>query len=74
MKPGAISRYCSTSRIDSALRPHDARKLCGRENLTLAQLLEWAGREFTAQDLFLLEAGANSFEIHGRYLAGPSCE
>ena len=58
-----------TAAVFEGTTPHDARKLCGRENLTLAQLLEWAGREFTPKDLFLLEAGANSFEIHGRLLA-----
>lgn len=47
----------------------DAVKLEARDNLSLESLLEWAGRGFTRKDLFLLEASANSFEIHGRLLA-----
>jgi transposase len=43
--------------------PHDARKVGSRENLGLQGLLEWAAKEFGAQDLFVLEAGANSFEL-----------
>ena len=31
-------------------------------------LLTWAGKEFTREDLFLMEAGSNSFEIHRRLL------
>lgn len=48
---------------------HDAQKLAVRENLTLDALLHWVAKEFTRDDLFLLEASANSFEIHGRLLA-----
>ena len=43
--------------------PHDARKVGSRENLGLQGLLEWAAKEFGAQDLFVLEAGSNSFEL-----------
>ena len=43
--------------------PHDARKLGSRENLGLQGLLQWAAKEFGPQDLFLLEAGSNSFEL-----------
>lgn len=43
--------------------PHDARKLGSREDLSLQAMLEWASKEFAAQDLFLLEAGSNSFEV-----------
>lgn len=46
--------------------PHDARKLGCRENLGLEELLDWAKREFSAQDLFLLEAGSNSFALCAR--------
>ena len=49
--------------------PHDARKLEGRENLCLQSLMDWSAREFTREDLFLLEAGSNSFEICRRLLA-----
>jgi transposase len=48
---------------------HDARKLAVRDNMSLDTLLQWATREFTREDLFLLEASGNSFEIHGRLLA-----
>jgi transposase len=43
--------------------PHDARKVGSRENLSLQALLHWAAKEFGPQDLFLLEAGSNSFEV-----------
>jgi transposase len=43
--------------------PHKARKVGGRENLDLQALLGWAAKEFGPQDLFLLEAGSNSFEL-----------
>ena len=43
--------------------PHDARKVSSRENLDLQALLGWAAREFGPQDLFVLEAGSNSFEL-----------
>jgi transposase len=49
--------------------PHDARKICTREKLNLDAFLEWAGKEFNRHDLFLMEAGSNSFEIHRRLLA-----
>jgi transposase len=49
--------------------PHNARKLCARENMSLGGLLEWAQREFSREDLFVMEAGSNSFEIHRRLLA-----
>lgn len=48
---------------------HDARKLLVRDNMSLEALLHWVAKEFTKEDLFLLEASANSFEIHGRLLA-----
>ena len=43
--------------------PHEARKVGGRENLGLQALLGWAAKEFGPQDLFVLEAGSNSFEL-----------
>ena len=43
--------------------PHDARKVGSREDLGLQALLGWAAKEFGPQDLFLLEAGSNSFEL-----------
>jgi transposase len=49
--------------------PHDARKVGARDQLNLEQLLAWVEGEFTPEDLFLLEAGSNSFEVHHRLLA-----
>lgn len=43
--------------------PHDARKVGSKENVALEALLQWAAQEFTARDLFLMEAGSNSFEV-----------
>jgi len=58
-----------TAAVFRGATPHDARKLCTRENLSLQRLLDWAAGEFAREDLFLLEAGSNSFEIHRRLLA-----
>ena len=58
-----------TAAVFAGTTPHDARKLCTRENLSLQRLMEWVAGEFSGQDLFLLEAGSNSFEIHRRLLA-----
>ena len=46
-----------------------ARKLASRENLCLQILMDWTAKEFTRVDLFLLEAGSNSFEICRRLQA-----
>jgi transposase len=43
--------------------PHDARKLGSQENLSLEALLKWAAAELTPQDIILMEAGSNSFEL-----------
>ena len=43
--------------------PHDARKIGSRENLSLEALLKWAAAELTPQDIILMEAGSNSFEV-----------
>jgi transposase len=48
---------------------HDARQLETRDKLSLESLLAWVQKEFTHQDLFLMEAGSNSFEMHRRLLA-----
>jgi transposase len=52
-----------TAAVFRGQTPHDARKLQSREDLSLAGLLAWAKAEFTAEDLFLLEAGGNSFAV-----------
>jgi transposase len=43
--------------------PHDARKIGARENLSMDGLLKWAAADLTPQDIILLEAGSNSFEV-----------
>lgn len=43
--------------------PHDARKIGAHENLSMEALLKWAATELTPQDIILLEAGSNSFEV-----------
>ena len=37
--------------------------------MSLEVLMKWAGKEFTREDLFLMEAGSNSFEIARRLAA-----
>jgi transposase len=58
-----------TAAVFRGSTPHDAQKLCERDKLSLESLLAWVAKEFTSADLFLLEAGSNSFEIHRRLLA-----
>lgn len=58
-----------TAAVFRGSTPHDARKLASRADMTLEGLLAWAGKEFGREDLFLMEAGTNSFEIHRRLLA-----
>lgn len=58
-----------TAAVFRGTTPHDAVQLQCRADLSLEQLLDWVGREFTRDDLFLMEAGSNSFEIHRRLLA-----
>ena len=58
-----------TAAVFRGTTPHDAVKLATRPDMSLNKLLEWAAGEFTRDDLFLMEAGSNSFEIHRRLLA-----
>lgn len=58
-----------TAAVFRGTTPHDARKLTCHDNLSLEKLLDWAAKEFTHDDIFLMEAGSNSFEIHRRLLA-----
>jgi transposase len=58
-----------TAAVFKGTTPHDAVKLQTRPDMSLQRLLDWAAREFTKDDLFLMEAGSNSFEIHRRLLA-----
>ena len=55
-----------TAAVFRGITPHDARQLRCREDLSLDALLVWAAAEFGKDDLFLMEAGSNSFELHRR--------
>ena len=57
-----------TAAVFKGSTPHDARKLSSHPDMSLKKLLDWAAKEFTRDDLFLMEAGSNSFEIHRRLL------
>lgn len=57
-----------TAAVMRGSTPHDAVKVATRGDMTLDDFLKWAAREFTREDLFLMEAGSNSFEIHRRLL------
>ena len=50
-----------TAAVFRGQTPHDARKLEVRGKLSLEAVLKWAKENFTAEDLFLMEAGGNSF-------------
>ena len=58
-----------TAAVFRGTTPHDAVKTETRSDMSLDDFLGWAAREFTRKDLFLMEAGSNSFEIHRRLLA-----
>jgi transposase len=52
-----------TAAVFEGTTPHDASQLEVRGDVTFEELLSWAGKKFTREDLFLLEAGGNSFEV-----------
>jgi len=58
-----------TAAVFLGTTPHDARKISSHPDMSLKKLLDWAARECTRDDLFLMEASGNSFEIHRRLLA-----
>jgi transposase len=58
-----------TAAVFRGTTPHDARKLSSHPDMSLGKFLDWATRECTKDDLLLLEASGNSFEIHRRLLA-----
>lgn len=58
-----------TAAVFRGTTPHDARKLSTHPDMSLKKLLDWAAKDFTRDDLFLMEAGSNSFELHRRLLA-----
>lgn len=55
-----------TVAVFSGQTPHEARQIDSRQNLGLEALLAWARRECGGEDLILMEAGANSFELARR--------
>lgn len=57
-----------TAAVFRGSTPHDAVKLSNHADMSLKKLLDWAAKEFTKNDLFLMEAGSNSFEIYRRLL------
>jgi len=57
-----------TAAVFQGTTPHNAQKLSNHPDMSLAKFLAWAAKEFTWNDLFLMEAGSNSFEIHRRRL------
>lgn len=57
-----------TAAVFRGTTPHNARKLSCKADMSLGTLLKWAAENFTRKDLLLMEAGANSFEIHHRLL------
>lgn len=52
-----------TAAVFRGQTPHDARKLQVCQDMDLPELLRWAAAEFGKDDIFLLEAGLNSFEV-----------
>lgn len=52
-----------TAAVFHGTTPHDARHLSTKGDMDIVELLAWAGEEFSGRDLFLMEAGSNSFEI-----------
>lgn len=55
-----------TAAIFEGQTPHDARKIGSRENLSMEGMLKWAEAELSGEDIILLEAGSNSFEVSKR--------
>lgn len=58
-----------TAAVFRGTTPHDACQLSVHPDMNLEALLQWAAAEFSGEDLFLLEAGSNSFEICRRLQA-----
>ena len=48
---------------------HNAEHLRTKGDMTLEGFLKWAQLNFTHEDLFLMEAGSNSFEVHRKLAA-----
>ena len=52
-----------TAAVFRGSTPHDAVKLSSHPDMGFDRLLAWATKEFNRADLFLMEAGTNSFEV-----------
>jgi len=55
-----------TAVVVEGTTPHNAKRLSTKGDASLEEFLNWAEKNFTIKDLFLMEAGGNSFEIHRR--------
>ncbi len=55
-----------TAAVVRGSTPHDATRLSLHADMSLAKSPDWAAQGFTMDDLFLMEAGSNSFEVHRR--------
>lgn len=58
-----------TAAVLLGTHPATARQIECRADMSLETFLAWAAAKFDAKDLFVLEAGSNSFEIHRRLTA-----
>lgn len=58
-----------TAAVLEGTTPHNAIHHTTRSDLTLEQLLTWLKKTFSADDIILMEAGSNSFELHARLTA-----
>jgi len=52
-----------TAAVCRGSTPGDMRQLSCHDGMSLDKLMAWAKKELTGEDLILMEAGANSFEI-----------
>lgn len=58
-----------TAAVFKGVTVHQAKRLQAKGDMSLADFLSWAEENFTQKDLFLMEAGSNSFEVHRRLAA-----
>lgn len=58
-----------TAAVLEGTSPANAVHLTTKADLALDQLLAWLSKEFTSEDIILMEAGANSFELHTKLSA-----
>ena len=58
-----------TASVVKGTTPYDMVHLETKGDITFNELTKWASENFTSQDIFLVEAGSNSFEVHRRFSA-----